>query len=54
MQKTEVWRKGIETTEREGMDSIASMEGQADWRAGKVEKSKLGAKESRSTAWRMG
>ena len=23
MQKTEVWRKGMETTEREGLDSMA-------------------------------
>ena len=33
-QKMEVLRKGMETTEREGLDSIAWMEGQADWRAG--------------------
>ena len=54
MQKTEVWRKGMETTEREGLDSIAWTEGQGDWRAGKAEKLKLGAEDSRSMAWRTG
>ena len=43
----------METTEREGLDSIAWTEGQADWRAGKVKKLKPGAEDSRSTAWRM-
>ena len=53
MQKTEVLKKGMETTEREGLDSIAWTEGQADWRADKVEKLKPGAEDSRLTAWRM-
>ena len=43
LQKTEVWRNGMETTEREGLDSITCMEGQVDWRAGRAEKSKPGA-----------
>ena len=49
MQKTEDRRKGMETTEREGLDSMAWMEGQAAWSAGKVEKSKPGAENSRSS-----
>ena len=48
-QKTEDQRKGKETTE--GLESIAWTEGQVDWRAGKAEKLKPGAENSRSTAW---
>ena len=54
MQKTEDRRKGMESTKREGLDSIAWTEGRADWRAGKAEKLKPGAEDSRSRAWRMG
>ena len=54
MQKTEVWRNGMETTEREGLDSMACMEGQVDWRAGRAEKSKPGVEDLRSTACRTG
>ena len=36
-QKTEVWRNGMETTEREELDSMACTEGQAAWRAGRAE-----------------
>ena len=52
LQKTEDWRKGTETTEREGLDSMAWTEGQAVWRAGKAEKSKPGAENLRSMVWR--
>ena len=45
-QKTEDLRKGTETMEREGLDSMAWTEGQAVWRAGKEEKSKPGAENS--------
>ena len=44
----------METIEREGLDSMACTEGQADWRAGRAEKSKPGAEDSRSTACRTG
>ena len=44
----------METTEREGLDSMACTEGQADWSAGRAEKSKPGAENSRSTACRAG
>ena len=44
----------METTEREELDSMACMEGQADWRAGRAEKSKPGAEDSRLMAWRTG
>ena len=54
MQKMEVWRNGMETTEREGLESIACTEGQADWRADRAEKSKPGAEDSRLTACRTG
>ena len=53
-QKTEVWRKGMETTEREELESMACTEGQADWRAGRAEKSKPGVEDSRLTACRTG
>ena len=35
-------KKGMETTEREGLDRMVLMEGQAAWRAGKAEKLKQG------------
>ena len=54
MQRTEDWRKGTETTESEGLDSMVWTEGQAVWRAGKVEKLKPGEENSRLTSERMG
>ena len=51
--KREDWRKGTKTTESEGLDGMAWMEGQAEWRAGKAEKLKPGAENLRLTAWRM-
>ena len=53
MQKTEVRWKGMETTEREGLDSMAWTEGQAASRAGKAEKSKPGAENLRLMVERM-
>ena len=43
MQRTEDRRNGTETTDRDGLESVDWMEGQAAWRAGNVEKSKPGA-----------
>ena len=43
-------RKGTETTDRERLESMNWMEGQAAWRAGNVEKSKPGAERLRETA----
>ena len=54
MQKTEVWRKGMETTEREGLDSMSCREGKVDWRAGRVEKFKPGLEDWRLTECRTG
>ena len=43
-------RKGTVTTEREGLDSMDWTEGQSAWRADRLEKSKPGAENLRSTA----
>ena len=43
MQRTEDWRKGTETTVREGLEIMDWTEEQAAWSAGKAEKFKPGA-----------
>ena len=45
MQRTEDFRKGTDTMEREGLKSMDWTEGQLDCRAGRAEKSKPGAGE---------
>ena len=44
----------METTEREGLDSMDWTEGHSDCRAGRVEKSKFVAERSRGTAKKTG
>ena len=43
MQKTEDWRKGTETTVREGLEIMDWTEEQAAWSAGKAEEFEPGA-----------
>ena len=52
MQRMEDQRKGTETTDRDGLESMDWTEGQADLRPGKVEKSKPRAERLRETAER--
>ena len=54
MQRTEDWRKGTETKEREGLEIMDWTEEQAAWSAGKAEKLKPGAEKSRLMVERMG
>ena len=46
--------KGMETTEREGLDNMDWTEGHSDCKAGRDQKSKLEAERSRETAEKTG
>ena len=50
-QRTENWRKGTKTTDRDGLESMDLTEGQAACRAGHTEKLKPRAERS---GWRIG
>ena len=54
MQRTEDFRKGTDTMEREGLKSMDWTEKQLDCRAGREEKSKRGAERSRDVAEKTG
>ena len=47
-------RKGTETLDKDGLEIIDWTIGQADWRAGRKEKSKLGMERSRKVVERIG
>ena len=54
MQRTEDFRNGTDTMEREGLETMDWTEGHLDCRAGREEKSKLGAERSRDMAEKTG
>ena len=54
MQRTEDFRKGMDTMEWEGLESMDWTEGHSDCRAWRVEKSKFVAERSRGMAEKTG